>query len=157
MQISQLLPLLDGRKTILRHVLKPWFSTRHDLGPGDIWQCLQISWLNGCYLHLVGRGQEATKHPIMHRTAPPPTPQPIVIQSKMSLVWRLGNPILYPLPEVPKEIEPQMPKSITCSFRHILLTSFPSLAHFPTLLSAPPRTNSHITTFTEIFMSRCAS
>lgn len=43
--------------------LDQWFSTWAVVPPGasgNIW---------GCYWHLVGTGQDAAEHPVMHRTA----------------------------------------------------------------------------------------
>lgn len=75
----------------------------------------------------------------------------------MSIVLRLRNPVLYALTEVFNGIEPQMPIAMTCSFRHTLLTSLPSLDTFLTPLPELPETTSHKTTFTRILASRSAS
>lgn len=75
--------------------LKQWLSTGVILPSpqGDLVNVWNHFWLSqlvwGCSWHLVGRGQDVTQHPIIHRAPPPLTK---IIPPKMSVVPRMRNP-----------------------------------------------------------------
>lgn len=49
----------------------------------------------------------------------------------LTLRWSKSERLRHCLPEIPCRTEPHLPTVLTCSMTYLLLTSFPSLHHFP--------------------------
>lgn len=82
---------LIARSVWYWHGVEQWFSTKGDFSPREHWAtfgCYSWRGRRGCYHHLVGKGQDATKHPTLHRSAP--TTKNYHIQTP--IVPRLWNP-----------------------------------------------------------------